>query len=93
MTIQVCLSFSFVGFFRGINSISGSLRYIRTLKPWPLKRVMIEKYLFSEADASLLCEFLEPLLATDMKDRAYARDLKDHKWLELASEDAIVIEW
>ena len=54
---------------------------------------MIEKYLFSESDASLLCEFLEPLLATDMKDRSYARDLKDHKWLEIASEDTVITEW
>jgi hypothetical protein len=73
--------------------MSGSLRYIRTLKPWPLKRVMVEKYLFSESDATLLCEFLEPLLATDMKDRVYARDVKDHKWLEIATEDGIVTEW
>lgn len=54
---------------------------------------MIEKYLFSEPDATLLCEFLEPLLATDMKDRAYARDVKDHKWLEVATEDGIITEW
>ena len=54
---------------------------------------MIEKYLFSDSDASLLCEFLEPLLATDMKDRAYARDLRDHKWLEITLEDGIVTEW
>ena len=54
---------------------------------------MIEKYLFSESDATLLCDFLEPLLATDAKDRAYARDVKDHKWLEVASGDGIVSEW
>ncbi|KAF8807267.1 kinase-like protein [Phlegmacium glaucopus] len=72
---------------------TGSLRYIRTLKPWPLKRVMIEKYLYSESDAVLLCGFLEPLLATDMRDRAYARDLKDHKWLNITLGDGIVTEW
>ena len=93
MTTQVSLSIFCETFSVELISISGSLRYIRTLKPWPLKRVMIEKYLFSESDATLLCEFLEPLLATDMKDRAYARDLKDHKWLEISSEDAIVTEW
>jgi len=54
---------------------------------------MIEKYLYSESDAALLCEFLEPLLATDMSDRAYARDLKDHKWLDITLADGIVTEW
>ncbi|KAF8202940.1 CMGC/SRPK protein kinase [Pholiota molesta] len=72
---------------------TGALRYIRTLKPWPLKRVMIEKYLFSEADATVLCGFLEPMLATDMHNRAHARDLKDHKWLEITKEDGVVTEW
>ncbi|KAF8971426.1 kinase-like domain-containing protein [Flammula alnicola] len=72
---------------------TGALRYIRTLKPWPLKRVMIEKYLFSEADAVILCDFLEPMLAVDMRERANARDLKDHKWLEPTKEDGAVIEW
>ncbi|KAF9481728.1 kinase-like protein [Pholiota conissans] len=72
---------------------TGALRYIRTLKPWPLKRVMIEKYLFAEADATRLCEFLEPMLATDMRDRAHARDLKTHKWLEITKEDGVVTEW
>jgi serine/threonine-protein kinase SRPK3 len=54
---------------------------------------MIEKYLFSESDAVLLCEFLEPLLASDMRDRVYARDVKDHKWLEISPEDGIATEW
>lgn len=54
---------------------------------------MIEKYLFSEPDAVLLCEFLEPLLAVDMKERAHARDLRDHRWLEITLEDGIVTEW
>ena len=54
---------------------------------------MIEKYLFSEADATLLCEFLEPMLAIDMRDRSNARDLKDHRWLEPTVEDGIITEW
>ena len=83
-----------MGFFPAdAQSGTGALRYIRTLKPWPLKRVMIEKYLFSEPDAVLLCEFLEPLLAVDMKERAHARDLRDHRWLEITLEDGIVTEW
>lgn len=54
---------------------------------------MKEKYLFSEEDSDLLCQFLEPMLAPDMRDRANARDLKDHKWLEPAKEDGIVTNW
>ncbi|KAF9568521.1 kinase-like protein [Agrocybe pediades] len=72
---------------------TGALRYIKTLKPWPLKRVMMEKYLFSEPDADLLCKFLEPMLAIDMRERSNARDLKDHPWLEPNVEDGIITEW
>jgi len=72
---------------------SGGLRYIRTLKPWPLKRVMVEKYLFPEPDSALLCAFLEPMLAVDMRERVHARDMKDNKWLELTQEDGFVADW
>ncbi len=53
--------------------VSGTLRYIRSLKPWPLKRVMMEKYLYTDRDATLLCDFLEPMLVVDMKQRSHAR--------------------
>ncbi|KAF7320019.1 hypothetical protein MKEN_00785900 [Mycena kentingensis (nom. inval.)] len=58
---------------------TGSLRYIKTLKPWPLKRVMTEKYLWSKADADLLCTFLQPMLAIDPRNRADAKDMLDHR--------------
>ena len=68
---------------------AGALRYIRNLKPWPLKRVMVEKYLWAEGDAQALCEFLEPMLVIDHRARAHARDMVDHPWLEVdpLSED------
>ncbi|KAF8649716.1 hypothetical protein AX16_005488 [Volvariella volvacea WC 439] len=66
---------------------TGALRYIKTLKPWPLLRVMIEKYLYTEADANSLCSFLEPMLKTDFKQRANARDLIDHSWLSVTPEE------
>lgn len=72
---------------------TGGLRYIRTLKFWPLKRVMIEKYLYTEEESAALCEFLEPMLAVDMRQRAYARDVKNHKWLEPCDSDESVAEW
>ncbi|KAF9455511.1 kinase-like domain-containing protein [Collybia nuda] len=72
---------------------TGTLRYIRTLKPWPMKRVMMEKYLFAEADADNLCEFLLPMLEIDMKKRVHARDMLNHRWLALSPADEVVGEW
>lgn len=54
---------------------------------------MIEKYLLNEAESVALCEFLEPMLAVDFRERATARDMKDHKWFEISPEDVITTEW
>jgi len=70
-------------FSRELFDSTGALRYIRSLKPWPLRRVMIEKYLWSEVDAEALCQFLEPMLIPDHHKRKHARDLLDHAWLEV----------
>ena len=72
---------------------TGALRYIRTLKPWPLKRVMTEKYLFTDSDATSLCEFLEPMLTVDMRLREDARGMVNHKWLDLNEAEAVIEEW
>ncbi|KAJ6501665.1 CMGC/SRPK protein kinase [Mycena vitilis] len=72
---------------------NGGLRFIKTLKPWPLKRVMLEKYLWSEADTAVLCSFLEPMLAVDPRKRADAKDMLDHPWLEITAADDVVGEW
>ncbi|KAJ7456601.1 kinase-like domain-containing protein [Mycena latifolia] len=72
---------------------TGALRYIKTLKPWPLKRVMQEKYLWSEPDAAVLCTFLEPMLAIDPRNRTDAKDMLDHPWLEVSAADDVVGEW
>ncbi|KIM85486.1 hypothetical protein PILCRDRAFT_817513 [Piloderma croceum F 1598] len=71
---------------------TGALRYIRTLKPWPLKRVMMEKYLYNEKDAMALCDFLEPMLAVDQRDRKEARDMVGHPWMNL-DEDEWIEDW
>jgi hypothetical protein len=71
----------------------GALRYIRTLKPWPLKRVMLEKYSYSEKDSADLCSFMEPMLAADMRERKQARDVVGHPWLIPVEADGIVTEW
>ena len=71
---------------------TGTLRYIRTLKPWPLKRVMMEKYLYKDKDAVMLCSFLEPMLAVDQRDRKEARDMVGHPWMDL-DEDEWIADW
>ncbi|KAF9023441.1 kinase-like protein [Hymenopellis radicata] len=68
---------------------AGALRYIRSLKFWPLKRVMTEKYLYTEPEAATLCDFLEPMLTIDFKQRAHARDMLDHRWLDVVEGDEV----
>ncbi|EIW64963.1 Pkinase-domain-containing protein [Trametes versicolor FP-101664 SS1] len=70
-------------FSRELFDSTGALRYIRNLKPWPLRRVMVEKYLWSESDAEAVCAFLEPMLVVDHRKRANARDMVDHPWLQV----------
>ncbi|KAH9178920.1 kinase-like domain-containing protein [Lactarius sanguifluus] len=60
---------------RDLFDHKGALRYIKHLKPWPLNRVMREKYLFEHAEADALCSFLEPMLALDMRERASAGEI------------------
>ena len=71
----------------------GALRYIRSLKPWPLHRVMVEKYSWSDADAKALCEFLEPMLIVDHRERKHARDMLEHPWLEVDPTNADLWDW
>ena len=63
------------------------------MKPWPLKRVMMEKYLWNEEDSDALCEFLEPMLVVDFRKRKHARDMKDHKWLEVDPASSELENW
>jgi serine/threonine-protein kinase SRPK3 len=72
---------------------TGALRYIKHLKPWPLNRVMREKYLFEPAEADALCSFLEPMLALDMRERASAGEMANHPWLDVDwNEEATTLE-
>ena len=68
--------------------LAGNLRYISKLRPWPLKRVMVEKYGWSEADSAALCSFLLPMLDIDHHTRAQARDMVDHPWLAVDDDAA-----
>ncbi|KAI0027811.1 kinase-like domain-containing protein [Vararia minispora EC-137] len=68
---------------RELFDSQGGLRYIKHLKPWPLNRVMREKYLFGTEDADALCAFLEPMLEVDFHKRARAGEMCTHPWLDV----------
>ena len=68
---------------RELFDAAGSLRYIRHLKPWPLARVMREKYLFGEDESKALCAFLEPMLDVDGRRRVRAGEGARHAWLDV----------
>jgi len=69
-------------FSHQIFSPTGELRHIHTLKPWPLRRVLIEKYVYSPSEAEAMNSFLLPMLAINPRDRSRAADMLDHEWLD-----------
>ncbi|KZT23770.1 kinase-like protein [Neolentinus lepideus HHB14362 ss-1] len=71
-------------FSRELFDSTGALRYIKTMKPWPLKNVMMEKYTFAEEDAQALCDFLLPMLTVDHRERASAHKMANHPWLDVS---------
>ncbi|ESW22120.1 hypothetical protein PHAVU_005G128900 [Phaseolus vulgaris] len=58
----------------------GDLRHIRRLRFWPLNKVMMEKYDFSEEDASSMADFLLPLLDFVPEKRPTAAVCLQHPW-------------
>jgi serine/threonine protein kinase len=71
---------------RELFDSKGQLRHIRNLKPWPLERVMIEKYMWNEDASVAFCSFVLPMLELDWRKRAHARDLVQHDWLNVPGE-------
>ena len=71
---------------RELFDSKGQLRRIRNLKPWPLERVMVEKYMWDVEASKVFCEFLLPMLELDWRKRARAKDLVDHPWLNVEGE-------
>lgn len=59
----------------------GDLRYIKSLKYWPLDQVLRDKYKLPEADAAGVAAFLLPLLALEPARRATADQALAHPWL------------
>lgn len=63
----------------------GELRRIKTLRIWPLKNVLLEKYRMKEEEASMLTSFLLPMLVYEPEKRATAEEMLDHPWLTMQS--------
>ncbi|XP_027339971.1 SRSF protein kinase 1 isoform X2 [Abrus precatorius] len=58
----------------------GDLRHIRRLRFWPLNKVLMEKYDFSEQDATDMADFLVPLLDFVPEKRPTAAQCLSHPW-------------
>ncbi|XP_027935896.1 SRSF protein kinase 1-like isoform X1 [Vigna unguiculata] len=59
----------------------GDLRHIRRLRFWPLNKVLMEKYDFSEKDANDLTDFLVPILNFVPEKRPTAGECLLHPWM------------
>lgn len=65
----------------------GDLKHIRRLRYWPLDRILVEKYKFSEKDADELAKFLSPLMDFAPEKRPTAAQCLLHPWLKCKMED------
>ncbi|KAJ4837930.1 hypothetical protein Tsubulata_022523 [Turnera subulata] len=63
----------------------GDLKRIRRLKYWPLDRLLVDKYKFSDSDAQEFSEFLCPLFDFTPEKRPSAEQCLQHPWLNLRS--------
>lgn len=61
----------------------GDLRHIRRLRYWPLDRVLVEKYDFSQQDAMELADFLLPLLDFVPEKRPTAGQCLELPWINV----------
>ncbi|WOK99188.1 serine/threonine-protein kinase SRPK-like isoform X1 [Canna indica] len=60
----------------------GDLRHIRRLRFWPLNKVLMEKYEFTEQDANDMVDFLVPTLDFVPEKRPTACQLLQHPWMD-----------
>ncbi|CBI30216.3 unnamed protein product, partial [Vitis vinifera] len=59
----------------------GDLRHIRRLRFWPMNKVLVEKYEFSEKDANDMADFLVPILDFVPEKRPTAAQCLLHPWI------------
>lgn len=70
------------------NQTKFKLKRIKSLKSWPLQRVLVDKYRMRETEAQMLSKFLLRMLRWCPKDRASARELINDPWLRLGHLDS-----
>lgn len=76
-----CLQIALGGrYSRDFFNRYGDLRHIRRLRFWPLTKVLMEKYDFSEQDANSMADFLLPLLDFAAEKRPTAAQCLQHPW-------------
>lgn len=77
-----CFQIAFGGrYSRDFFNRYGNLRHIRRLRFWPLNKVLMEKYDFSEQDANQMAEFLVPILDFVPENRPSAGQCLLHPWM------------
>ncbi|KAL6220815.1 hypothetical protein ACLB2K_008569 [Fragaria x ananassa] len=59
----------------------GDLKRIRRLKFWPLNKILVDRYNFSETDALEFAEFLCPIFDFSPEKRPTAQQCLQHPWL------------
>ncbi|VAI20917.1 unnamed protein product [Triticum turgidum subsp. durum] len=59
----------------------GDLKRVKRMRFWPLERVLVERYNFTEPDAKGLADFLRPILDFDPENRPTAAECLKHAWL------------
>ena len=61
----------------------GNLRKISGLSYWPVKKVLMEKYLIKENEAQAFADFMGPMLEWHHDRRASAQKMLEHPWLKM----------
>lgn len=64
----------------------GDLKRIRRLKFWPLEKLLVEKYKFSDSDGHEFAEFLCQLLDFTPEKRPTAAQCLQHPWLNRSTK-------
>ncbi|XP_067908376.1 SRSF protein kinase 3-like [Heterodontus francisci] len=64
-------------------NLKGELRHIKTIRPWGLYDVLVEKYEFPLADAAIFSDFLHQMLKFIPEKRATAAECLQHPWLNI----------
>ena len=62
----------------------GDLKRIRRLKNWPLDRLLVDRYKFSQSEAREFADFLVPLLDFIPEKRPTAQQCLQHPWLNIS---------